>query len=161
MDQIKDQIEDQIVSLRGNRRKLKRCNPCSGLVDKCLANLNGLTCCKFTCTFILYEVILFLYTGIISSWIFFTFICFITCQYVPHKKESKILQVLIPFYTVIFTVGFGSLVNIWPTALILIDWITCPIQYFDVCYTLLSYTRSTEYVVPDILLLGATSNPSE
>ena len=91
------------------------------------------------------------------------FIAFITCQYVPHKLKGKKHELVCVCYTVFFTVGIGSIVNIWPTVMILFDWIACPVQYFDVCYTLLLYndTRPTaEFDTSNIVLLSTTSNPS-
>ena len=146
-----------------SRRKF-RSDWCADCLILPIANIT----CKFC---ILYSVILFLYTGSCSklSWIIFTFMCFITGQYVPHKiKGNRRLQILFNclfvVYTAFFMVGFGSIVNIWPTALILFDTIACPVQYFNVCYTILTYDKSIpgdDDALPHLLLnVDTTNNPA-
>ena len=112
----------------------------------------------------LQTIVILLYTVTNFFWMFFTFL---SCQYVPHNERGAIYECACGCYAVLFTVGFGSIVNIWPTVLILFDWIACPVRYFDVCFTLLSYNDTQpradlhiSYVLVSATNLGATNNPS-
>ena len=72
----------------------------------------------------------------------------ITCQYVrdvktqddEDSKSNKCYKVccsiLFISYMVILTFCIGLSINLFPTVLFTIDWYLCPINYYNICYTL-------------------------
>ena len=93
-----------------------------------------------------------------SKW-FFYILSFISCQYVPDastiqdNKRKTACSVFSIFYLVLASVILGGTLNFFPLVLFAIDWIGCPIQYYNICYTLEFHSSNPDSAeVPEILL---------
>ena len=55
---------------------------------------------------------------------------------------------------------FGLAANIFPTVMILIDWATCYIRYYDVCYIMTIFNTSTTlgYEIPKFIMRETSNN---
>ena len=93
-----------------------------------------------------------------GKWCFYILSC-ISCQYVPDastiqgnisKTGCSICSII---YLAICSVILGSILNCFPLVLFVMDWIGCPIHYYNICYTLEFHSSNPDSAeVPEILL---------
>ena len=93
-----------------------------------------------------------------SKWCFYI-LSFISCQYVPDastiqdNKRKTACSVFSIFYLVLASVILGGILNCFPVVLFVMDWILCPIQYYNICYTLEFHSSNPDSAeVPEIIL---------
>ena len=71
---------------------------------------------------------------------FFLICSFMTFQYVrPVPKENKVkkrccCRCFSIAYFILLMCALGFVVNFGPAVVFLVDWIACPIEYYNVCY---------------------------
>ena len=95
-----------------------------------------------------------------SKWCFYI-LSFISCQYVPDastiqgNRKKTACSISFIFYLVLASVIIGGIIvlNCFPLVLFVMDWGWCPIQYYNICYTLEFHSSNrTSAKVPEILL---------
>ena len=91
----------------------------------------------------------------LSKWCFYILSC-ISCQCVPDAsttQDNKKCSICSIIYLAICSVILGGILNFFPLVLFAMDWIWCPIQYYNICYTLEFHSSNPDSAkVPEILL---------
>ena len=104
------------------------------------------------------QLLLPIHTGVSVSWILLTGLSFFTLQYVPNKMPEGtigkvIFTIVYAIYTIVGTSILGSLINLYPTIIILIDWAWCKTEYYQVCYVMVLHNPvSSPTQLPNIVM---------
>lgn len=95
-------------------------------------------------------------------------VAFISGQWIPkpspkppeeqtkEKLKRILISALVIAYAILITTMFGLLSSLYPTAVLFVEWVTCPIQYYGVCFINVFY--SEENKVPVLALKDTQGN---
>ncbi|XP_019861904.1 PREDICTED: uncharacterized protein LOC109590420 isoform X3 [Amphimedon queenslandica] len=87
----------------------------------------------------------------------------ITFQYIPKRKiNRKISLYIFSLYVVFFTTFIGICINTSPVAMIALDFLINPIQYFNISYLMVLHTppSSDRNKLPNIVMRDTNNDPT-
>ena len=72
----------------------------------------------------------------------------------PKGTKGKVISILYAIlYTILGTSILGSLINLYPTIMILLNWAWCKTEYYHVCYVMVLHNpKSSPTQLPTIVM---------